>query len=443
MECLGIPIDHRLRRIIRRAQIKRPCDENAGHLRILYEFGSRLVYEEDRNVPVCEIDFATEMARPDSKGGIVVALYRPSSKQDFSTGFVSARDSCGSLKAVKDLVSAASDRKLGFDDVSTFDAIPILHELVKDADLINDAQDTFAEMIVAKQPDVVICCWKCDAQNELVKSLQSIGVGKCFDKPTLTYGPSLSLSLLRVNAFHPSFAINYNPTYSCFRRLLILEFTKAFALWRQDWEEEKWMTELRTFCRRQMLCLSSDLLQRWELILTSLTERLEKCKFFGIYSFCTERYIETDLSESDITWLCCDASLLLDAVIKRGENEDEAYWLPNDVFKRWCAGAWPDQSLTINETSTSGYFNHLELLLKASSLHQKLARMLQNKLFNFLRDLNLSYSYEDKVQTELKALRNAFLRFAGAIEDVLEGVAIKSESGPGDITSRFSSLNLG
>jgi hypothetical protein len=59
------------------------------------------------------------------------------------------------------------------------------------------------------------------------------------------------LSLTRVNALHPSYAINYFPEFSCFKRLLALEFVKAFALWQGNWNDEVWMAHLRNECHEQ------------------------------------------------------------------------------------------------------------------------------------------------------------------------------------------------
>lgn len=254
MECLGIPIDHRLRRTIRRARIELHTGNFSKHVEILHAFGASLEREGAPGtayLSIPELSFGIEMAKPASKGRVLVALCRPYSKQRYSGGFVTSRDDCSTIRAVSELISAVNDRKFGFDDVSTFDAIPFLHEGIKTKFIIQQSQRTFAEMIEAKQPDVVLCCFQEDEEtpNELVQDLRSIKVGRTFEQPILEYGPSLSL--IRVNAFHPSYAINYNPTYSCFRQLLTLEFTKAFALWRNDWKEEDWMTTLRDVCRGQ------------------------------------------------------------------------------------------------------------------------------------------------------------------------------------------------
>lgn len=57
----------------------------------------------------------------------------------------------------------------------------------------------------------------------------------------------------RVNAIHPSYAMNRVPTESCFRQLLTLEFAHGFGMWRGTWKEERWMQDLREHCQRTSL----------------------------------------------------------------------------------------------------------------------------------------------------------------------------------------------
>lgn len=258
MECLGVPIDYRLRRLIRQAQPISLAENESGHARILYDFGIDLEDEDGcKCLQVCELSFGIEMAQPESEVDIVVVLLRPHSKQVFSDGFVAGRRGCATLNAVAELISAVSNGRFGFDDISIFDAIPFLDETITNKDTINKAQNTFADMIRAKQPDVVICCYKTESEDPLVLDVCRTGIGGSFQPSILGYGQSLSL--LRVTAFHPSYAINFYPTCSCFRRLLTLEFTKAFALWRRDWKEERWMTDLRVICSQEASRVSRDM----------------------------------------------------------------------------------------------------------------------------------------------------------------------------------------
>ncbi|KAJ5796874.1 uncharacterized protein N7518_005414 [Penicillium psychrosexuale] len=87
MECLGIPIGHRLRRIIREVQPSDTNGEDSDHIRILHKFGTSLKIETSDYLTPCDLSFGIEMARPESKGGIVVVLQQPHSSQDNSSGF--------------------------------------------------------------------------------------------------------------------------------------------------------------------------------------------------------------------------------------------------------------------------------------------------------------------------------------------------------------------
>lgn len=194
------------------------------------------------------------MARPESKVGIVVVLLQPHSTQNNSDGFLAGKRNCTTVNAVSELVSATSNGRLDFDDISVFDAIPFLDENVLNKDIIKEAQGVFADMIKAKQPEIVISCFKTETSNAIVQNLccRNVGYSFDFDPQGSRQLGELGLSLTRVHAFHPSYAINFSPEFSCFKRLLILEFVKAFALWQNDWiNEEAWIAQLRNECREQ------------------------------------------------------------------------------------------------------------------------------------------------------------------------------------------------
>ncbi|KAJ5626358.1 hypothetical protein N7510_002667 [Penicillium lagena] len=183
MQCLGIPIDHRLRRLIREAQSMETNGADSKHIRLLYEFGTSLKVDE-REYPKSDLSFGLEMARPESKGGLLIVLLRPHSTQNNSDGFLAGRRGCKTLEAVSDLITAVNNGKLGFDDISIFDAIPLLHEAAIGTDIseiIDDAHNVFANMVRAKNPDIVLCCFKTETRNTLVQQLRGRGVGVSFN----------------------------------------------------------------------------------------------------------------------------------------------------------------------------------------------------------------------------------------------------------------------
>lgn len=120
MECLGIPVDHRLRRLIRKAQPIN-TNEDSEHIRILQRFGKSLKNGQSDYLSTYDLSFGLELARPESKAGVVVVLLQPHSTQDNSDGFLAGRHTCATINAVSDLISAATNSKLGLDDISVFD----------------------------------------------------------------------------------------------------------------------------------------------------------------------------------------------------------------------------------------------------------------------------------------------------------------------------------
>ncbi|KAJ5366184.1 hypothetical protein N7541_000125 [Penicillium brevicompactum] len=171
------------------------------------------------------------MARPELKGGVLIVLERPHSKQENSDGFMEGKRNYRTINAVSDLISAVDNYKLGFDDVSLFDAIPFLDETVAGKDhrhiIDEEAHNVLADMVKAKEPDIILCCFKTESQSPPVRKLQSRGVGQILyhDDPKLTGFGLLSTLVI---AFHPNYAIDYYPLSSYFKQLLALEFTKAF-----------------------------------------------------------------------------------------------------------------------------------------------------------------------------------------------------------------------
>ncbi|KGO51822.1 hypothetical protein PEX2_065420 [Penicillium expansum] len=485
MQCLGIPIDHRLRFIIREAPSIDTSRTHSEHVHLLYEFGTSLKVD-DSDYPLYDLSFALEMARPESKGGVLIALLQPHSKQDNSDGFLAGRRDCATLEAVSDLVTAVNNAKVCFDDTSVFDAIPLLDEAATSADIstiIADAHDVFADMVRVKNPEIVICCFRTESRNTLVRRLCSRGVGWSFhDEKSASNPIEAGLSSIRVNAFHPSYAINHYPIFCSLRRLLTLEFTKAFALLRHKWTEEPWMTSLRSECRQaarntadgkspgllvaitfsisaksyrtakddRNVWSEQYLRARWESLVASLETSFEKCFFRGIGDTGSEE-IYDNLASSGITWLCCDIAWILETLGPAGYERLELPSRCLHVFKAWCQKAWPKVQLQHNLSGSGGYYSHLELLLITSNQPNSLSKQLENRFYSLLRDLNLSYEWSrsESLADTYDAFSNsisqgcAFRRFAAAFEDSLESFLHYklSQKKPG-IRQQFSSLSL-
>lgn len=93
--------------------------------------------------------------------------------------------------------------------------------------------------------------------------------------------------------------------------------------------------------------------QRWNNILNSLTEAFEACCFFRHYRTKKRNYIGQHLSETSITWLCCDVALVLDSIEGDIYNEDLSTKLLN-TFQHWCSERFFSPQLNINTDAESG-----------------------------------------------------------------------------------------
>lgn len=244
--CFDIPIDHRLKRFLVRPRIDSSAD--VGAHRMLYEdHGRSLQRSQSRSFPVSdpEIDFGSWLARPDARGGLVVALMQPARSQRYSGSFEQIKRECATLNYLDDALQGIG--LVGLEDVTCIDALPFYLESpkVKTAPPeMRAAYEVFLEMVRRKKPDVILGAWQGpEALGDVQYS--SKGVGAVDDTRTVVVdGHPIKI----VNAFHPSYAINYNPNESCFRQLFLLEMTKAFAELDGNWKEEPWMQSLRANC---------------------------------------------------------------------------------------------------------------------------------------------------------------------------------------------------
>ena len=87
----------------------RLCD----HIRTLHNFGTSLKIGTSDYLTPCDLSFGIEMARHESKGGIVVVLQQPHYSQDNSDGFLASKRNCLFVKAVSELIHATSNARFG------------------------------------------------------------------------------------------------------------------------------------------------------------------------------------------------------------------------------------------------------------------------------------------------------------------------------------------
>ncbi|RAL03040.1 uncharacterized protein BO80DRAFT_443289 [Aspergillus ibericus CBS 121593] len=316
MDCLGIPVDHRLQKIIQRLRVPSFFDESS-HLVTLENFGRTLLYAENKQpISTDELNHGLELAGPGTKGGLLIALYQPPENQTFHNGYTADTSACRTTEAIRQLLLVSSGGQMTLDDISVFDTLPYYPEGSDDAELVKDAEHAFSQMVKLKAPDVVVCSYQSDSVEPLVSGLQSIGVGKVFKEPKLRITDDCTTT--RVNAFHPSYAVNYQRSYSCFRRLLLLEYVKAFShLSKERWEEEEWMSKLRSQCVNLAKKLYTYQKPRWPIIdenrwiaiLTAIQLNFSNLDYFR--SKLDSDIFLKKLVGNSLSWNCADASLFL------------------------------------------------------------------------------------------------------------------------------------
>jgi hypothetical protein len=77
MECLDIPVDHRLQSLIRKILPPGISRTTGDHIQILREFGDRLSWQDRRPICVNELNFGLDLACPETTGGVLVLLQQP------------------------------------------------------------------------------------------------------------------------------------------------------------------------------------------------------------------------------------------------------------------------------------------------------------------------------------------------------------------------------
>jgi hypothetical protein len=251
--CNGIPIDHRLARFLQNA--KQTHSVGVGkHAEIVENFGNTMV-RDDRSYPCKnEAGFAAWLAKPDMQGGLVVALLQPAKNQIYTSNVQWVKGQCATLAYLEESIAFVTGRN-GLATTSVFDAFPfITKEISPEKPLSNEAlnsHDKYIDMLEAKKPDVVFACWQARARR---LQFSGKGIGAINEVQHMALPSSHFIRV--VNGFHPSYAANYHPNESSFRRLFTVELCKAFCELNQAWEEEPWMGILRSRCRR----LTSELM---------------------------------------------------------------------------------------------------------------------------------------------------------------------------------------
>lgn len=250
--CLNVAIDHRLLSLFQPL-----CAVDSGlksnHVRLLRNMAGTL-RRNDEKIAEAEVAISADLAGPATAGGICFVLQQPANNHPCHLGIDSVVESSPTLKAllleIWPVVSCGAPRP------TIIDSLPFVRPIDQiDLSCKNSIEEKCFAIIQEKRPDVVVCMWRRKQNSDGVRTgnpgnmdtLEGLGIGRTFRSMEFELRPGFKIR--RVNAFHPSFAINYHPHISCFRQLLILEVAQACGLYRGQWHNEFWMDELRSYCQ--------------------------------------------------------------------------------------------------------------------------------------------------------------------------------------------------
>jgi hypothetical protein len=250
-ECLNIAVDHRLRALFKPICEQPHLNINNSHAVLLAELGRASTHRE---ISEPEVSVTQQFAGPGYTGGISFLLLQPSNHHPYWEGQDTVILDCATLTVLDEGLKSVTCGSMGLGSpaVSLIDSAPYIRpdDRVSDEYKYNMRKSTI-RVIREKKPDVVVCMWKDTGRKPLeMGKVQSLGVGKDFDKSRITFGGVLGVPMERVNSFHPSYAANYNPHVSCFRQLLLLNIAQARYIYEYGtWHEEEWMKELKGRCK--------------------------------------------------------------------------------------------------------------------------------------------------------------------------------------------------
>ncbi|QKX64630.1 uncharacterized protein TRUGW13939_11805 [Talaromyces rugulosus] len=437
--CLGVAIDHRIRRLFQPVASVPSSAPRGGHVSRIGIQGLTLKKQKD------EIQVTRQLAGPNTTGGIAIALQQPSDYHPFGDGVNAVVDSSPTLSALGDLFAVVSCGTLDIiSDISVIDLLPYTTEgdmEEMDAKMLRNGFQTSTEVFSDKKPDVLLCAGKIwlkklemfqddfDAQKQCkgdAWQLESIGIGKIFDKyahAKIHDENKSNVRIRRVNGFHPSHAIRYNPHQSCLIQLLLLIVSETCGILRGDWKEEEWMRYLRVKCselpKESGLYFLSDYADHYGLIIDKIREEIS-----DIAGSNSETY--NGLLESALSEQLNNASLVLQVM---GSQDG----IPSKILKQ---AARYTISLTTASWKGNGWLR---------------SRDIKQLILNGIEVISLSVQDVQNLTLDPRVTSKAFFDAAEAIELFLwdqpqfkkDTAANYSHTEPDDIADRIeTSLKL-
>jgi hypothetical protein len=246
---MNIAVDHRIQRLF--IAIRLPVGKSLPHHHDDEAFDNVVEYARQhiRALGPDEIDVTKRLAGPYGVArGILVLLQQPAETHEFCGGTAATIHSCATLQELHNIFHTVSHGIVGIADLNVLDMQPFVRP--SDGKRLDPShrkqlQHHLLETIRARSPAVVMCASRSFDKAGPLECFASLGVGKTMpERHSAEHGQPH-----RVNAFHPSYALNFYPLEPDFRQLLLLEAIHVCRQYSGDWVEEDWMHEFRRRCR--------------------------------------------------------------------------------------------------------------------------------------------------------------------------------------------------
>jgi len=247
--CLHIAVDHRIQRLFLAIQLPVGTALPKGYKDEAFDNVVGYAMQHIRAMESDEINVTKRLAGPYGvTGGILVMLQQPAEDHEFHEGTAATIRKCINLQELHNIFYTVSHGTVGIADLNVLDIKPFVrHSDGKrlDPSIREELQHHLLKTIREYSPAVVMCASRSFETSGPLKCFASLGVGKTMSaRYNAEHGQPY-----KVDAFHPSYALNFYPWDPDCRQLLLLEAIHVCRRYSGDWIEEDWMLELRERCR--------------------------------------------------------------------------------------------------------------------------------------------------------------------------------------------------
>jgi hypothetical protein len=160
MPCLGVAVDHRIRRLFK--PVCNDLTEPSNHVSLVETRGQSL------ERPHSEIQVTAQLAGPAFKGGIAVALQQPRHNHPFEEGLDAVIRDCKTLYALDDVFAAVSCGSLDIRaNITIVDLLPYVSESIASIDgaILEESFRASKHIMLDKEPSVLLCAGKIRLPN--------------------------------------------------------------------------------------------------------------------------------------------------------------------------------------------------------------------------------------------------------------------------------------